>query len=393
MTDALSGSVEVRGPTGTLTQSWSAAARNVGRAPLVTIPVGSPVDVEVVNANPLLYRYDVQTTVVARKPLPSCNSLGSRLAATGFLTSFAGIASIAQPVLGQSMGQLFQVPPAIVEAATRGDALITAGAAEAVLTAHRNGVERYVGFLNSVRKLSTTLDDSLAVIAELGESQPTDSLLDGLVRSLERTYTGLSQSARVPLTIRREQDEARPHLSALAGVAKGIARGNYEGDAATGAAAEVSRLTATVSAAQDNLTTSYRTLQALLLRIENAKVRTRQVFSFDASTDIRRLTLDVQPTAEFPEVFRGRVGRQDLYAEPSVSLLCQISVGVGFVNQPPEYVIGNGVIDNRQTDQRFAVAVMLHVAQQKFPILGGLVGFGFGLGGARSLCRWQPSRA
>ena len=49
---------------------------------------------------------------------------------------------------------------------TLGDALVTAGAAEAALAAHRVGVERYVGFLNTVRLLSTSLDDSLAVIAE-----------------------------------------------------------------------------------------------------------------------------------------------------------------------------------------------------------------------------------
>ena len=111
--DALAGSIEVRTPDGRLTQSWSAAARGAGRAPMATVPVGSP-----------------------------------------------------QPGLGQSMGQLFQVPPAIVEASTLGDALVTAGAAEAALAAHRVGVERYVGFLNTVRLLSTSLDDSLAVIAE-----------------------------------------------------------------------------------------------------------------------------------------------------------------------------------------------------------------------------------
>ena len=383
--DALAGSIEVRTPDGRLTQSWSAAARGAGRAPMATVPVGSPVDVEVANANPLLYRYDVQSAVVARKPLPSCGSLGSRLAATGVLTGFASIASMMQPVLGQSMGQLFQVPPAIVEASTRGEALITASAAEATLAAHRVGVERYVSFLNTVRMLSTSLDDSLAVIAELAELQPTDSLLDGLVRSLEHTFAGLSQSARVPLTIRMEQEQARPHLSALEGVATGIGRGNYEGDAVSGAAAEIVRLTVTVNAAQTNLIPSYRALQAQLLRVEHARARTRQLFSLDASNDIRRLTLDVQPTADFPGVFRSRLGKQEILAEPSVSLLCQISVGVGFMTQPPDYVLSNGVIANRQTDQRSAVTVLLHVAPQKLPVLGGFVGFGFGAGGTPDL--------
>lgn len=384
--DFLGGKVEVRTPNDRLTQSWSAEMRAAGRPPLAGIPSGSPIEVEVVNANPLLYRYDLQAAVVARRPVPSCATLGARLITTGFLTSFATIATATQPMLGPAMGQLFQVPASASESVTRGDALVTTSAAEAALAAHGAGVERYIRFLSTVRSLAASLEDSVAVIAELGESQPTDSLLAGLVRSLDGAYPGLGQSARVPRTIRTYQEEVRPHLAALSSLASGIERGNYEGDPAVGPATTLVRLMAAAEAAQANLSTTYRALQALLLRIENARLRARQVFSIEASSDIRRLTLDVQPTAEYPAVFRSRLGRQEIFTEPTVSLLCQVSIGVSFMDHPPSWTLGaGGALTNSTVDQRSGVSVLLHVASPRVPALGGLLGFGFGTAGAPDL--------
>jgi hypothetical protein len=376
--DQLRGTVDVRSPAGTVVQSWSAGTNSGGRAPLMRIPAGSPIDVQVVNANPLLYRYDLQVAPVARKTLPTCNSLGGRLVSTGFLTSFATLATATQPLLTPAMGQLFQPPPPQPELATRGDAIITAGTIDAALAAHRAPVEQFARFLATVHTLSQSLDDSLAVIAELAETQPADSLLAGLQRSLDRAYPGLSEPARVPLTVRQQSEAARPHVDALALLAGGVERGAYEGSTTAGSAAELARLMSGVTAAQTSLAASYRALQAGLQRIAVARSRTTQNFSVESSTDIRRLVLDVQPGSEFPTVFRSRVGKQEVVAEPTVSVLCQLSLGVGFMPRPPSYVVNEGVVDNRETSQRVGVTVMLHAAAANFPMIGALAGLGFG---------------
>jgi hypothetical protein len=393
--DQLTGMIEVRSPEGTLTQSWDPSART-GRSPLAQVPARRPVDVVIKNANPLLYRYDVQTSVVVKRPLPTCATLGSRMASASFLTSFATVATSAQPVLAQGMAQLFQAPAPLLtqEATTRGEALLSRSALVEVLATHRAPVERYVQFIAAVKMLAVTLDDSLAAIAELGETQPLDSLLNALTASLDRNAPGLSQAARVPLTLREQDAAVRPHLAALETVASAIARGNVDDAAGSSdAASELTRLMASAKSARDNLAASYRMLQAQLVRIENAKARTRQVFSSPESDDIRRIAIDVQPSAEYPAVFRSRTGRQELYTEPVVSLLCQLSFGVAFMTHAPSYTVNNGVLQNRETDQRAGVAALIHVAAAQFPLFGAIAGFGFGSEGAPDLYSGVSIRA
>jgi hypothetical protein len=157
-----------------------------------------------------------------------------------------------------------------------------------------------------------------------------------------------------------------------------VERGAYDGSTTIGPAAELNRVVADVTAAQGALATSYRALQAGLQRIAIAKSRTTQLFSVESSADIRRLALDVQPSAEYPTVFRSRVGRQEVIAEPTISVLCQLSLGVGFMSRPPSYVVNDGRVDVRETSQRVGVTVMLHAATARFPVVGALVGLGFG---------------
>jgi hypothetical protein len=375
--DQLTGSIEVRNPRGQLLEGWTAAERTGGTAAMARIPAGAPLVVEVVNANPLLYRYDLQTAVVARKSLPMCRNLGSRFAMTGVLTSFATVATATQPILGQTIGQLFQPPPDVAETATRGETMLTAAALDSALIEHQAPVARYAGFLSTVRNLAQTIGDSLAVIAELAESQPMDSLLSGLGQSLERTYPGLSQPARIPLTVREQAQIAGPHLAALAHMSRAIQRGNSEN---TASADEIVRLVVLVEENQRDLAASYRELQSQLSRMQAARAQARPVFSTGGSNDVRRLTLTVDPTPEWPTVFRARLGRQELYTEPTVSFLCQVSIGVGFMDRPPEYALEGSTVVNRANSQRTGVALMLHFASSRLPLLGALLGVGFGSG-------------
>jgi hypothetical protein len=76
-------------------------------------------------------------------------------------------ATVTQPLMAPAVGQKFQPPPSVIEAATRGDELITGEILGAAWEGHGAAVVQYGRFLMGLEELSKGLEDSLAVIAEL----------------------------------------------------------------------------------------------------------------------------------------------------------------------------------------------------------------------------------
>lgn len=377
--DHLSRAVEVWAPGGGLVGRWSGS----DDLPIAALPAGSPIEVMVTNANPLLYRYALQSNPVARKTLPACRTLGGRVVTTGALASFATISAITQPMLMQGMGQLFAPPPSAVETATRGELLVTTSMLETAMQEHGPPLEHYAEFLAAIRSVGGTIEDSLALIAELGEAQPVDSLLGELQGSLDRM--GLGRSTRVPLAVRVETEAAKPHFDALAPLVLAIQRGNYEGDASAGLSQRAYQMVAAVEAGQQDLPAAYRTLQRQLSRVETARAQTTQVFRAEQGSEVRRLTLEVEPTAEFTEVYRGRAGRIEIFTEPTVGFLCQVSLAVGFMDRPPTYTLQGNVVQQRSDGTRTGVGLLVHLATAKVPVVGVLAGIGFGSEGGPDL--------
>src|SRR6185503_19832679 len=79
--DQLTGSVAIQNPRGRTLEQWTPGAGKRSAA-LASIPPRRPVVVDVLNANPLLYRYDVSATAVAQGNQKGCTGLGSRFAST-----------------------------------------------------------------------------------------------------------------------------------------------------------------------------------------------------------------------------------------------------------------------------------------------------------------------
>lgn len=379
--DQLAGSVELQDHRGELLDRW-APGTGPRDTPLASIPPGRPVVVEVVNANPLLYRYEVQAAVVARGNSMSCSGIGSRFASTGFLTSLVAVPGQASPGFGDPAPVGFPpFPPA-----TRGTAQPTASFLAAAVDQLQPAVTSYAAGLARLRDLAASLDRSLEEAAELGESVPLDSVLLRLQATLEGSLPGLRSASQVPLVVRRTLADGLEAAAELAGHAAAIRRGEYAGDSAAAPARDLLDLADAASLLDQEVPVVVRQVQARIRRIELARAGTRQQFSLEASGDYRRITVDVQPTPDFPDALRLRGGRQEILSQPSISFLCQISIGVAFMDQTPEYAAEGGVLVDRDASaDRTAPAVLLHLATVRLPWVGALAGLGFGARGRPDL--------
>ncbi len=375
--DQLTGSVEVQNPKGKVVDRWAPGAGGRTTA-LASFSPTRPVVVELVNANPLLYRYDVSAAVVARGGVKSCTDIGSRFASTGFLTSL-------MTAVGQARGMpmpdpnQFIVPPPPPPPVTRGDAQLTSSFLAAAASQLRTRIAAYAGMVDHIRTLSASFEDSLALAAELGESLPLDSLLARLQGSLERTLPGLRSAAQVPVVVRQMVEGNRAAVAELGSYASAIRRGQYAGESDDPAAREILSLADAVAKLDSELPAVARRLQAQVRRLELARQGTRQTFSLEASADYRRIAVDIQPTQEFPDVLRLRTGKQEFFSRPTAALLCQISIGVAFMERSPSFGSENGVlVDRAATEERTAPSFMVHIASAKLPWIGALAGVGFG---------------
>ena len=378
--DQLTGVVEVFNQNGRSLDRW-VPAPGKRTIPLASVPPRRPLVVELTNANPLLYRYQVSASVVARAGgSKSCTGIGSRFAASGALsslTAIAGGAGGAPPPGFPDPGQTF-LPPA-AQPGSRGEGPLTESFLDAAAGQLSKPVATYANLVENLRDLTESFEDSLALAAELGESLPLDSLLHRLQNTLERRLPGAHTAAQVPLVVRRQVEAARNATAELAVYARSMRTGQFSGDTTEAGPRQVLALANTVAQADKELPSVARRLQGQLRRLELAREGTRQSFTLEPSEEYRRITIEIQQTGEFPDVPRLRTGREELFSRPVTSLLCEISVGVAFMDRTAHYGVENGVlVDRDASDERTAPAFMIHVAPSALPWVGALAGLGFG---------------
>ncbi|OLC04151.1 MAG: hypothetical protein AUH78_13790 [Gemmatimonadetes bacterium 13_1_40CM_4_69_8] len=377
--DHLSGTLELRSHKGQVLEHWE---RGVGAsaAPLIRLPVDRPVVVVIRHANALLYDYAVSSAVVTRKDVRACRDAGKRFSATALLAELSVLAVEAPPrgLTRQVLGKMVpDVETRSFSAAPRGGRL-DAAALEQTLREIREPIRRYLDFTGTVVLLANTLQDSLVRIAELGESTPIDSLLAQLQQSIESAQAGLSAAAQVPQLLSQRAEAARPHLRTLAAVTRAIRAGDFAGDRSAASASEALALAGRVDSVLPALEAAYRRLEVALVRIETARARSTQTFTTGPSGDVRRLVVELRPTGDMQEVPRVRQGRLEIYAEPTVSTQCEISIGVAWMEPPAEYDVVDSVVVNRGGKTRSAASLAFHVSSPSFPLLGALLGIGMG---------------
>lgn len=381
--DHLDGRLTLVNHKGSSVETWETGGRSTGSAPLIPLPPDRPVVVVVQNANPLLYSYDVDAAVVAPRNLRPCRDIGAQFAARGM---FLGIGAI----------QGGQLPPANVGAAmgfpdlagvlnglgARGGnaTTLTETSLTRGLDAIRAPVSAYIDFLETIVVLGETLDDSLAVIARLSDAAPADSLLAALQASVNLTQPDLSQPAQVPRILQARLESVQQQLAILGTLSRGIAlaRGTAVGEGP--AANEIRRLESRIEELAPSIGSAANALQTTLLRIEQARKNTVQTFTVGPAGDYRQLTIRVEPTDDFEDILRVRQGTIDAFTKPSVSLLCELSLGLNWMDHPPQYGVRDGLLINEEAgESRATPSLLLLFSTPRFPLIGAMVGVGVGV--------------
>ena len=372
--DQLSGDVELQDTRGKRIERWLTGSRSISAA-LAAVPHTRPLAIELINANPLLYRYEVASVSAARGGVKSCTGLGERLGAAGALAALVTMPGQAQPGAAPAR-EMFLPPPAPPPSRGEGTSRISREGMEAVAEQLKTQSSRYFSTLKTITDLSGTVGDSLAAIAELGESLPLTQLLEDLEKSIARSLPGVHKPADVQLVVRQTPS---PMIADAGRYAAAIRSGLYDGDSTDDAAAEILGFTARITQAMREAIPAARILQNQLTRIDIAKQNTRQVFILEPSGDYRRIVIQAIPTTEFADVPRLRAGKRELFSKPVSTFLCEVSVGMAFMNAPPRYAVENGMlVDRDASEERTAPQFLAHVAFHRIPWVAALGGLGFG---------------
>jgi len=317
---------------------------------------------------------------VLRRGVRVCRDAVTRFTTTGFASAFNVIVGGSRP--GVLAADLLKASlPQREEAsrgAPRGAARLSAADLNDALHRIRVPITSYLSFSGAVVHLAETLPDSLVRVAELGESTPLESLLIRLQRSVDRLESGLSVATQVPIMLEQRHEGAAVAFDELAAIAQTIRAGEVEGGGTSPVATEALAFASRVDSAQRALDTASRRLQLQLRRIELA--RAPQTFTLGASGDVRRLVIEVHPTtaADMAAIPRVREGSVELYTEPTVSVVCELSVGVGWMPTPHNYVVQGGVVTDLAQNTRVAPSVALSLSSPAFPPVGALLGLGLG---------------
>jgi hypothetical protein len=132
----------------------------------------------------------------------------------------------------------------------------------------------------------------------------------------------------------------------------------------------------------------YPVLQQNLLRLERVKAQSTRVFTVgESGNTVRRLVITSESNGEFDQVLRLHEGDAEFYTRPRQGLVCELSVGVAWVEQVPTYAFDadSVLIDTNNDIRRVAPVLMFHVATSSLPLLGLNAGIGFGQNGAPDL--------
>lgn len=386
--DPVARTIELQNQGGKVLERWDQFS---SVAPLANIPTDRPVSVVITNANPLLYDYSVRAEVLRQEQVKSCTDIGGRFLSQGFLLSSAVISGVAMPSFSvpDVSGGFLDIEAAFADVlATRGDMMLTQSMLGQEMERIRGDVNAFTDFAAGVVDLSRTIEDSVALFAAKGESAPLDSIIEQFQRSLEAIQPGLSDPAQTPVLIERRAVEASSAIASLKTLSRSIESGNFSGSRTSFEAREALRMRNRVDANVARLEEWYPVLQRNLLRIERVKAQSTRIFTVgESGNTVRRLVITSESNGDFDQVLRLHEGDAEFFTRPRQGLVCEISVGVSWVEQVPTYAFdSDSVLIDTNTDlRRVAPVLMFHVSTPSIPLLGLNLGVGFGQNSAPDL--------
>lgn len=338
--------------------------------PLLRIPPDRPVEVRLENANPMLYTYDVTGTVVQERSVRGCRAVLGTFAQAGLQFRALSLGEVpSRWSVDSAMRQMISAEALASRGgvAVRGEPLSAADRGRTIeLVAER--VRAFEGTARALSHLATTVDDSLAVVAELAEAAPAGPLLESLASTIRGRLPGADRATEVPLALQRLTQEAQAPATVLMQLAQyGVA--------------DIHDVRTRFDSALTSIAHSYRVLQAQLHRIERYQAGTSQRFMLEPSGDYRAIRIRLAGTTDFPEAPRFRLGVVEALTNPVNRLTCSLAPGVALAGTPPAYALrSDTVVLASSTEQRTAAALLLHFDIPDLPLpVGAIAGIGLGM--------------
>ena len=387
--DHVSGDVSLLDQRGETRETWSRA----DGAPYAEIPADRPVVVEVRNANPLVYRYDVQAIVSqVREPAPTCGGQGRSFALASALLAGGSLTTGVIPELPSGgLGDELQIGDADILALLSGRRAgggLSDGELRDVGREAVQAVRRLSAAAAQMAEAEAEARDGLLRAARLGDAEPLGPVLKRLQGQLDAVQPGLSDPARVPVVIEGLVPDKARSLRPLLAAAEAIQQGLVE-DPAGDAAADVLELAERAQAASDELAQASAGIQQVALSAERAREATRQRVALRPSDDVRQVAIQVLPLADGIEGVvptRTRTGDAAVQAflgpRRRRGFACSVGVALTFAPPAPEYGVRSldgTLVDRAEEGLRTAPAVLFELAPPVLGrVLGGVVGIGLG---------------
>ena len=382
---------------------------------LVGVPPDRPVEVVVENANPLLYRYSVRVELVQTLNAQTCRMIGRSFAQRAFLTAAGAVANMAAPKMdadkvlstdllttivspskgvsggSKDAGVTFQLG----EAEARAESQRLAASAQGILVEAGPRLRSYTNLLDTVAYYGTNSDSTLHNIAVRGETSPADSLLADLQSRLDRLQQGLSDPAMFAEILRQRSAEAAADLASLdEGVAMlseaaelvrphdaSAADALLSGPTAQGFAVLKARVPLAARKAFSPTSNGSATARAQVMVLTVRQLRidaSNAQFTASPSANVQKLSLRLEPTQEWKEEIRTRLGEASVYVEPRTGRSCEISAGLAWLGAPELDVTEEGKVVAGDDDLRTPPAIFVTVARGPRSLLGATFGVGLG---------------
>jgi hypothetical protein len=356
--DVQAGVLRQYSPRGDLQEEWLFES---GVTPIAQIPANRPVSFEVTNANPLLYSYNLDATTVRSGTSAPCRVSAGAFLTDGLLagsTVFSGLTD--QAFAGGSLADLVGLDlEAMVAGGTRGE-ILTAMQLQSYVQGMARSVQASLERSGELVRILESVGDSLAYIARAAETRPLSGLSEEYMTGLEDFEPGLGTAVSAAEAVERVLLSTGEDMVRFRSVARSLREGKGALEA-TPAAQTVLGWASRLEELAGRAAAAALPLQSALVRLQQAASRSSLRFAIaSAKGDSRRLTLRVQKTDDFPNVFRAREGQVTAYTRPRPSLRCSVGLAVVWTSPAPDFSLDeDGLVENLARGDDLAVSPAL----------------------------------
>lgn len=371
---------------GRIVRNWRDVPASTAQALAAPVPPGRPLEIVVINANSLVYNYSLEASAVSTERVRTCGDIGKDFLSQGFFATTRSLLGAKAPL--PSLDAVIEEAAAF-RARTAPTVSLNADRRARVWAQAKQAATMYQGLSEHVAELSETLADSVEMIALRAETEPIGPLIDGLLKTIERNYPGLSDPRVPPIMVSRVYRNANDLLK------EAIQLGSAGDFISVEAEALMNRIHASAKLTGENV----KVVQRTLLRLTRARAMSQQssvVLPSDVGRRVSiRLTAIEDTTAGF-NVLPVREGTVIAYTRPSVGMLCQVSAGLSWMKPGANYVVSRTgtITDGVDSDEiRTAPAVFFSIGPSAIPQLAAVVGIGLGEGGRPDLYGGASLRA